>query len=221
MATSVAEELQDGPDARLLKAAAEELGLTTLFRTAPFKRRLIMMENGNVDMICGLLHGPERAGYIHYVSPPYKTRSDTIFFVRRKDREKIKTYEDLQWLKIGVSRGAKYFERFDLDSRLTKEPALAESNFKKLLLGRIDTVIQDESNGIFLIHKLNLADRIIMSPFRFSRGKKVYFGISKKSWMMAELDRVEPILTEFITSGRARDIISGYYTRRGLPVPAL
>lgn len=219
--TSVAEPLEKGPDALLMSAVAQVLGLKASFRNSPFKRRLIMMENGDIDMICGLLHRPGREAFIHYIHLPYKTRSDTIFFVLQKNSGRIRTYEDLKGLKIGVSRGSKYFERFDLDTTLSKESALSQNNFKKLLLGRIDTVIQDESNGIFLIHDLKAQDRIVMSPFRFSNEKKVYFGISRKSWMMDDLERIERALETFITSGRAREIISGYYIRLGLPVPAM
>lgn len=221
MVSSVAEETRDGPDALLMGAVAQELNLTLHFRNAPFKRRLIMMEKGQLDMICGLLFRPARKDDIHFVHPPYKTRSDTIFFVRARDAGKIRSYEDLKGLKIGVNRGAKHFDRFDRDTTLTKETALTQNNFSKLLLGRLDTVIQDEANGIFLIHKLNAMDRIAMSPFRFSRNKEVFFGISRKSWMMAALDEIEPVLVAFIRSGRARDIITGYYTGQGLPGPAM
>lgn len=72
LATSMAEGWENGPDAQILKAVAKELNLDIVFSPAPFKRRLLMMKNGELDMICGLLKRPEREAYIHFVNPPIK-----------------------------------------------------------------------------------------------------------------------------------------------------
>lgn len=221
MFTSVSTDMEQGPNTILLKAVARELGLEIRFRLAPFKRRLIMMKNGDLDLICGLLFRPEREAYICYITPPYKTRSDTLFFVRTDRAGQIQSYRDLRGLKIGVSRGAGYFLRFDRDTTLIKEPAQPINNFNKLLLGRLDTVIQSEASGFFLMHSMGVTDKITISPYRFSLENKVYFGISRKSRMMDSLDRIQPVLEGFIRSGRARAILTGYYTSRGLPVPVM
>lgn len=218
---AVSENFQGGPYDLLLTAAAHKLGMPVQFRRAPFKRRLLMMKQGNADLTCGLLRRPERESYIHFVTPPYKTRSDTIFFVPLEHSGEIKTYADLKNMRIGVERGARYFHRFDNDPTLQKERARSKSNFNKLLLGRLDAVIQDESNGILLVHHMGVADKVAISPFRFSREKHVYFGISKKSWMIGALDQIQPRLEELIESGQARAIITGYFTSQGLPVPAM
>ena len=107
MRTSVATDMAEGPDALLLREAARRLGLDIHFRLAPFKRRLIMLKNGDIDITCGLLHRPEREAYIHYITPPYKTRSDTLFFVRRDWPGQIQSYQDLKGLKIAVNRGGR------------------------------------------------------------------------------------------------------------------
>ena len=219
--TSVAKDMAKGPDALLLQAAAQRLGFGIRFRLAPFKRRLIMIKNGDIDMTCGLLRRPERESYIYYVTPPYKTRSDTLFFVRQDRAGQIQSCQDLKGLKIGVNRGSRYFHRFDRDTTLIKEAAQPVNNFNKLLLGRVDAVIYNEASGLFFIHTLGVADQIAISPFRFSQEKKVYFGISMKSWMIDSLDRIQPVLESFIRSGQARSIIKRYYTKNRLPVPAM
>ena len=109
LVVSVAEESKDGPDAEILTAIAEEVKTSVSFRYAPFKRRLIMMKNGDIDLVCGLLKRRDREAYIHYILPPYKKRSDTIFFVAKGKADRIQTYEDLYDLKIGTVRGAKFF----------------------------------------------------------------------------------------------------------------
>ena len=125
-------------------------------------------------------------------------------------------------MKIGITRGSKYFLQFDNCDQLNKEIVhQATANFKKLVLERIDTMIIDESAGINLLHKLNMADQIEMADYRFSRNKSVYVGISKKSALMDNLARVESIIRKMIQSSQIKRILANYYTSRNLPVPAM
>jgi|GEM_PF-1187823 len=222
LVASVAEEIKDSPDQQILTAVAARLDARAIFQYAPFKRRLLMLKKGEVDLACGLLKRPEREAYIHYIQPPYKKRSDTIFFVTKENPNRIQTYKDLKGLKIGITRGSKYFIQFDDDNTLHKEIVhQATANFRKLILERLDTVIINESAGIHLIHKLGISDQVEPAPFRFSRNKFVYIGISKKSGLMKRINEVSPAIREMIESGRIEQIIKNYYTSRNLPVPAL
>ncbi|WDP91679.1 MAG: ABC transporter substrate-binding protein [Desulfobacter sp.] len=220
LVTSTAVDAQEGPDAQILRAVAHRLNLEIFFQNAPFKRRLIMMENGDLDLICGLLKRPDREAYIRYIQPAYKTRSDTVFFVSKKRYVTIRSYADLRRLKIGTVIGANYFPRFDNDATLNKDPVHQHSiNFRKLALGRIDTLIANEAAGIDFMHKLKISDRLVMADYRFNREKRVYFGLSKKSRFMADITALESVIREMVDSGKIRQIISNYYIRRGLPVP--
>ncbi len=211
LAVSVTEESKDGPDAKILTAIAKEMENPVNFQYAPFKRRLLMMKNGDIDLVCGLLKRPDREAYIHYILPPYKKRSDTIFFVPKGKAGRIKTYEDLYDLRIGTVRGSKFFIQFDEDNSLDKEPvAQVTLNFKKLLLGRVDTMIINEASGIDLMHKMNISDKIEMAPYRFNREKFVYIGISKNSWLMEKIDTIEPVIRKMILSEKIQKIIENY-----------
>ena len=79
----------------------------------------------------------------------------------------------------------------------------------------------NESLGLDLIRQLDASGRVGMAPFRYSGKKDVYFGISRKSWMMQDLGRIRPVLRQMAESGRIRAIIIENYRRRNLPVPAI
>ena len=221
LSTAVANENQNGLDVQILNAIANRLKAKLFILDAPFKRRLYLMKDGTIDIMAGLLKRPEREGYIHFIHPPYKKRSDTVFFVPKGKSFLIQTYNDLYPLRIGTILGSKYFHQFDDDKRLTKEPLPGVmGNFEKLLLGRLDTVIYPESVGIDLIHEMGIADKIEMAPYRFSKEKHVFIGISKKSYLMNKIDQIEAVIRQMIETGEIDKIIIDYYTQRNLPIPA-
>ncbi len=211
-----------GADAAVIAAVADALGVRPFIYYASFKRRLIMMQKGEIDLMCGLLKGAEREKFIYFINPPYKTRSDTVFFMSKDKQGQLTCYEDLKHLAIGVTRGTKYFPRFDSDPALDKKVASQVIlNFRKLLRNRLDVVAVNESLGLDLVNQFNLSDLVGMAQFRFSQAKSVYFGISRKSWMMQDLDRIGSVLNQMISSGRILAIITQYYHRLNLPVPAM
>ncbi|HSO20456.1 MAG TPA: transporter substrate-binding domain-containing protein [Desulfosarcina sp.] len=222
LVSSVAAENNDGPDAQIIRAVARRLDTALVIRHAPFKRRLQLMKDGEIDFMPGLLKRPEREVYIHYLPVPYKERSDTIFIVHRDRASRIRTYEDLYSLRIGTILGSKYFPRFDGDPRLDKEAvATGASNIRKLLMDRIDAVVYPESAGIELIHNLGIEDRVALADFRFAGEKHVFIGVSRKSPLMDRIDAFEAVVGAMIASGEIRSIIVDYYVRRNLPIPAL
>ncbi len=221
LSTSVSKESVYSLDVVILTAIAKKLKARLIVQHAPFQRRLYMMQDGTIDIIAGLLKRPEREEYIHFVQPPYKERSDTIFFVPKGKSSLIQKYEDLSALKIGTTFGAKYFHQFDEDKELYKEPVpKVTSNFQKLLLGRLDTVIYPEGDGIEKIHEMGIADKIDIAQYRFSKKKQVYIGISKKSQMIDDVSGTESVIRQMIEKGEITKIIIDHYTQRNLPVPA-
>lgn len=220
--SSVAVENKHSPDAEVLKALADKMGANLEIELAPFKRRLDLMKNGKIDFMVGLLKRTEREKYIHYIHPPYKERSDTIFFVLKGNKSLIKKYEDLYNLDIGTNIGSKYFLSFDNDIKLKKQAtSYFDSNIKKLMVGRIDTLIIAESIGIDLVHKMGVEDKLEIAEYRFSQKKPVYIGISKKSHLMNKIAEVESLIVKMIVGGEIKRIIINYYNSHNLPVPAL
>lgn len=211
-----------GPNSDILHTIAKRLETKLVLLQAPFKRRLIMMANGEIDIMVGLVKHPDRQDYIHFVEPAYKSRSDAVFFVPRNNAHRITRYEDLNGLTIGTTIGARYSPRFDNDQKIRKDPVpKGELNLKKLLLGRIDAVVFPEGAGIDLGYKMGISDQIEIAVFRFSRIKNIHIGISRKSDIMKEMPQYETLIREMIISGEIRQVYKAYYRQRGLPVPAV
>lgn len=212
---------QNNPNIDVLEAVARHLGVKLKLIRTPFKRALVMMKDGKLDILAGLLKNPDRETYIFYIQPPYKTRSDTVFFVPRGKADLIKDYDDLFPLQIGTTIGVNYFTRFDLDTLLSKEAVPnGENSFRKLLAGRIQTVVSSEGDGIELMDKMGIANKIEIARYRFSREKHVFIGLSKASRIRERIPDIDRIIKSMIESGEILRVFKAYYIRRNLPVPA-
>lgn len=222
LVSSVAKENSDGPDVKILKAIAGRLNAKLEIVHAPFKRRLQLMKDGKIDFMSGLRKRSDREVFIHFVHPPYKMRSDTVFFVKKGRASLLRTYADLRPLTVGTNLGSSDYPLFDEDPKLKKKPVPSGvPNFKKLLLGRVDTVIYAESGGIDLIYKMGIANRQEMAAYRFSRTKQVFIGISRQSRLKKRISEVEHVIRDMVETGEIERLIVDYYLSRGLPVPAM
>jgi polar amino acid transport system substrate-binding protein len=209
-----------GIDLEFLQLIAKEMQLKIKFITAPFKRGLVMMEQGNIDVMTGLLKRPDREAYINYIDPPYKTASNKTFYVLKGQGSSIQTYEDLYKLnRIGVGDGGKYFKRFDADDKLNKKilvgnpSTFLEKIVDLLLIKRIDAFCQTESVMDYYLINNKLQDRIEKTAFVYSKPIKVYMGISKKSPFMDRKEEFQGHLERLLKEGWMDKIKSDFFNK--------
>lgn len=212
-----------GIDVELITALLREVGITPTFTTCPWSRCLDMIKSGEAAMLSGVLRRPEREKFMFFIDPPYKTRSSKVFYTSRDARD-IRSYDDLYGRTIGVQRGAKYFDRFDNDRKLTLDTvANDELNFRKLLAGRVDAVIITESIGDYVLSEMGLSRAFRKATFRHDREVPVHFVISRNSPLIdrgPELNRAAKRLRE---SGEFERIIRDFFKRiaeKGTQLPA-
>ncbi len=207
-----------GIDNRLIEALLSaynqkfDAELETEYRGYPWRRCLEMMNSGQADLISGILKRPEREDYLIFIEPPYKTRSAKVFYVRKGDGERIRRYEDLHDLKIGVQAGVSYFEPFDTDPEVHKEEAGDDlSNLRKLVHGRIDAVISTETQADYLIAVEGLGDSIEKAQYRYDYELPVYFALSRQSPHADKAARFSDIVTELVEQDVFETLIGDYF----------
>lgn len=212
LTTAVSKEHSNSVVVHILKAVAKKMDADLTVRQAPFARRLCWMRTGEIDLMGGLLKRPEREDYIYYVMPPYVTKNRKVFFVRKGDAALIARYEDLYGYKIGTKIGSQYFPRFDRDPDIIKEPTRSVAlNFKKLIDGRIDAVVYSLRSGLLKLHEMDLVDQVDVAEFTYLEDNPVYIGISRKSRLLHQRDKLEKVVREMVESGEVKTIIADYY----------
>lgn len=209
-----------GAEIDLIQAFAKRLDMKLEFTHAPFKRCLHNMANGTSDIVAGLLYREKRTDYIHYFSPPYKTKSNKAFYVLKDDGVQIGSYHDLKPLRIGVQRGVEYFPTFDTDTTLLKEPTTySKQNVQKLLFHRIDTFVITDSEGDYLLNQMGHNDLIVKANWGYYQNNPVYIGLSKHSDFSPFRKEFENTYSKMYKSGEIHRILDQYFTRNNLPIP--
>lgn len=189
----------------------EKLNLKGRHVYRPWKRCLSMMKSGAADLLPGLLKNEERASYMTFLEPPYKTKSTKAFYVLKGNSGTIKSYQDLSGKTIGVSLGSKFFPKFDNDTSLKKDFTQSEDkNFKKLLGNRVDAIIVTETVGDYLIHRHGYQDKIEKAEYKYDLPLSVYFAVSKKSSLVERVPELEAALSEMVESGQVQQIIDHF-----------
>lgn len=187
-----------GINGDVLKEIFRDTGLVLKIRQCPWKRCLIELEDGKLDVFLGIFKTPEREKKFYFCEPPYKNRSDKAFYLRKGEAHRVIRYEDLYRYKIGVTRGYKNFERFDKDKKLKKEfVADHKLNIKMLLDGRIDVFIQTEVAADYLIKVRRLGDKIEKASYKHTKINPSYFIINRNSRYMRRINDFEKNLRRF------------------------
>ncbi len=172
-----------GAYAEIMRELARRVDRRLSIVDCPVKRCLAMLEAGAADLTIGLKDSPERAGYMRFLTTPYRQAvADRVFWVRRGEADQIQRYEDLQDLRVGVVAGSTYFSHFDSDAHILRDIAQSnDANLQKLLLGRVDTVLMPEDQALVLIRKLRIEGQVEGAKYRVRDPSPRFVGLSRAS----------------------------------------
>lgn len=162
----------------ILKEACKVANIKIKFVELPFIRSLEEMKLGKVDIMLGPNKSKERELYMYFIDEfPFPKESKAFYYT--KSDNIINKYDDLYGKKIEVLRGAKYFSKFDSDTKLQKnEITDYYQAFEKIKYGRSDIVIIPELQGDYLLKEKRLI--LFKSPY-LVEGNPSFIAISRNS----------------------------------------
>ena len=144
-----------------------------------FARCLVFLERGEVDVIAAMNPLPERKLFAFFAA--FKP-ADALRVIS-KDGLQIASYSDFQNKIIGVSRGVRYFSKFDNDDSLKKiEIQNVRIGFSLLQLNRIDLIMVSPAMIDTFSSEITAAN-LKVSPIALEemRNKETFFGFSKRN----------------------------------------
>ena len=198
-----------GEHIEVAKALAAKTNMTTRFVYCPVARCFSLVESGQADMIVAVKKTAIREKFLSYLSPAIKIQKLPLrFYIGTNNNFTLDKYNDLDTLKIGVLRGASYFDKFDHDTTISKIPLTTHQQLIDMLLkGRIDTFLEREESITPLVEKSVYSTKIKLAKFSYAKGVGSYVAISKKSSLVTETSNLSKSMRALHESGELYKII--------------
>lgn len=131
-------------------------GETMALRAFPWKRALMMIKDGEADMLFSANLSESRTEFARYPEEPL-AESPWVLWVRKDRGLRFDTLNDLKGRRIGVVRGYSYTEEFRnfIQKHATPDEVTDDrTNFLKLNSGRIDYTVAELGNGYHILREL-------------------------------------------------------------------
>ncbi len=199
-----------GENIDIAHAIAALINKEAKFVYCPVARCFSLVHAGKADMIMAIRKTAIREQFLTYLAPPIKIQKLPLrFYIRANNELALNHYQDLQAFKVGILRGASYFDKFDHDTSINKIPVTNHQQLIKMLLkGRIDTFLEREESITPLVDKNIYATQIKLANFSYDKGVGSYIAVSKKSWLVTEVEQLSNAIQTLMSTGKLKEIIN-------------
>jgi len=188
-----------------------QLAVTLKFeKETPWKRQLLQLEKGELDLVIAAYFNDERAKIFGY-SQPYYIDKIRIFVLQDRTFD----FQDLQSLKgkaglrpLGGTYGNQ-FDAFAKDNPNIKEYFDYENGMKRLYKGRVDYMVLALFDGLFNTKKYAYPHKVIPLPKDVAQ-LPIHFLMSKKSPCINLIERINYALAELKSSNFTKKLKEKY-----------
>lgn len=209
-------EKASGLDYDIATIVFKRLGIEVQWQFLPWKRCLLMLEQGEADGALDIFKLDEREQLLLYPNEPV-SQVNWVMFQANARPHPFNDISDLSGLNIGVSPGYRYSPEFDHSTAFAREPAPThEANFGKLIRGRVDLMITDRVVGQQLIDHLKLRDQVSELPHVLNT-REMFLAVRRKAGMDLLVQRFGAELKRFKREPAYRQLVSHY---TGVPIGA-
>jgi len=180
----------------------------------PWKRVMLNAREGHLDLVATLYRTPERQLYLDYTREPY-LQDQNVVWTRKESSLEFNEWEDLIDKKGGAILGDSYGQEFDqyIKDELSIQWANTMlSNFKKLMVGRIDYIPYGLYPGDIAVRQLGYHGEIESLPVPLvSEG--LFFAFSKKSEQAKYRLQLEEGIEKLRKDGTVERLVEKYTQR--------
>lgn len=204
-----------GIDIDIWKEIAQSLDIALELKIAnSLNHHFEMIKSGEADVAVGLLKTPEREQFFQFMEVPYKVKRKISFYVRKGEAHTIMKQSDLSGKKIGMNRS--YGE---LAEKISDAKEIITGNLNKsfslLNEGKLDAVMGTDWISDYHLAQSNPKDVYEKAGYYFHLYNDLhpyFFGFSKKSKFLSQIDEIEENLETLIENGTVSGIINKYLT---------
>lgn len=202
-----------GFSTRIVESVLEKMGIDTRrIKPYPWKRAIIMLEKGSADALFSANYTEARTEFAYYPEEML-VQSPWVMWARKDSGLKYDSLDDLKGKRVGLVRGYSYTPEFwDFIKKHASYEEVSNDvmNFKKLNAGRVDYVLAELGNGLYLAGKLGL-NRIIPLKNNPVKTDGLYIIFNKKNVSRQLVDRFSDELKKFKRESLYRNLHDQYF----------
>lgn len=202
-----------GHDYEIMAAVFDAMGVDFEFEFVPWKRLINNLKGKTADAVLGIIVTEERKGFLYFPEEPVSTGGYVLFYRKSEPFD----YQDLTSLKgkrVGTIGGYSYSEAFKAADNFVKDALVGEnaltSNFRKLLLRRLDLVIANKNVGVYTASNLGILDQLGYTKNYVSGSSDFHIGFARKAEHKILAKRFSEVLKQFKQTPRYRSILKQY-----------
>ncbi|TNC83081.1 MAG: hypothetical protein C9356_01140 [Oleiphilus sp.] len=200
-----------GTDVDISLAVLKQLGVEASIEMLPWKRALALVKQQEADAVLDASISPERQQFMYFPNEPVSIGT-TVFFKRKSNSITSLDLDNASGLSVGAMLGYKYCEELDRSDLIKRASRVAtlEQNFKKLLLNRVDLVVEVDAVGLYKIGEMGISNEIsIVGNTHYCAGGN-YLAFAKTPALKTLAGEFSTALEKFKKTAEYRQILSKY-----------
>ncbi|WP_054650745.1 substrate-binding periplasmic protein [Salidesulfovibrio brasiliensis] len=178
--------------------------------SVPWKRGLNMLTHGELDLLVSGVRTAKREAVYHYPDEPLMHASWRIFVPKGST---INALEDLKGQTVGLVLGYQYPQKvLDRVRQIANVQYVSdnETNIRKLANGRLDALLADYLNGLWIIDSLSLTGTVV--PAAEALGERALYTLFSRETVSAETVKAfSEALILFKKTPEYREMIARYH----------
>jgi polar amino acid transport system substrate-binding protein len=187
----------------------ERLGIDVQWQFLPWRRCLVMLDQGRADGVLDIIHTEERAQWLLFSNEPLST-IEFVLFQDNDHPHPVSRLDDLAGLTVGTSPAYTYGDAFTHSTHFRQDTAPShESNFGKLMRGRIDLVITDRRVGNQVIRAKGLQERVSQLPLVIFR-RAQFLAVRRNAGLDSLMQRFAAELERFKQEPQYQQLLQHY-----------
>jgi polar amino acid transport system substrate-binding protein len=202
--------LGPGIDVDIAQEALKRAGYSMELKIVPWKRALLMLENGSADFTTTISKQDDRNAYLAW-TPSYRTGASYRFYSRKDASLSITGLEDLKDKRLGAVSGFHYPEAIvEREGVYVVRGQNLTSVIRMLEAQRSDVMVVTSIAGAWEIRELGMQGQLKSHPYEYVAESRNYMAFSRKTDFAAPLAAMTSALSEMAKDGTIARIARKY-----------
>lgn len=195
----------EGIYVEIVKALLNNSGVRPEVIFCPWARCMQLVENGEVDMIAGVVKTPQRQQKFTFIEPAFYTSTSPFGFYYLQPQNNIVDADDLKRMTIGKLRGSVHYPAFDQADDINTVAAIDVPSLIALLQrGRIDAFIFHSQTAIPYLNGTGIK----LADYQVNHVSQGFFAVTRHASLPVPVEELNLRMAELVQSGTIERLMS-------------